>query len=462
MNGVYINKEEITMFILLRKIISALMALVAAAFGCFAVPGDKKCDAVFTGSFIQSWASSSWDDDQWESEMQYMKDCGLEYLIVQDLANKSANESGGGWTLYYDSELPEFEGADRSEADVLEKALYHCKKAGIKLFVPLAMFDDFWTETALTNQYAEICEMSGKMAQEIYENYYEGYEDTFYGWYFVPEINNNLLNVIGVKRLADGLNTILERLTQLDSSLPLLMSPFYTNYLSGGAAVSLAQLVSFFEYTDFRDGDIFCPQDAVGAGWIKERDLEKVWAIYGEAIKASNADVRLWANVECFTSATPDTLTDGITGPAATENTVYVPATFDRLVNQMEIASAYAENIITFSFNHYYSLKYASSMFIETYKDYLANGVLENQAPEAVTGFEKELTDEGVALTWNEAEDNVGVAYYRIEKNGRFFARVETFAGGELICNDAKGRMKDVYTVTAFDAAGNASVSVSA
>ena len=49
------------------------------------------------------------------------------------------------------------------------------------------------------------------------------------------------------------------------------------------------------------------------------------------------------------------------------------------------------------------------------------------------------------------------MAYYRIEKNGKFLMRVETFAGGELVCADEKGRMKDTYTVTAFDAAGNCS-----
>ena len=446
------------MFILIKKIISAFIAFLTVALGGFAVPETKKCDPAFTGSFVQSWASSSWDDEQWESEMEYMKECGLEYLIVQDLANKATEESGGKWTVYYDSKLPEFENADRSESDVLAKALYHCKKAGIKLFVPLAMFDDFWTEMALTNQYAEVCLTSQKMAEEIYNNYYEGYEDTFYGWYFVPEINNNILNIIGVKKLAEGLNGILGKLTELDPSLPLLMSPFYSNYLSGGPALTLAQLVSFFEYTDFRDGDIYCPQDAVGAGWVKEKDLKRVWATYAEAIRTCDADVKLWANVECFTSATADTLLDGITGPAATENTVYVPATFDRLVRQMDIASAYAENIITFSFNHYYSPKFASRFFMNTYNDYLTNGfVLETEAPEAVTGLEKTEAENGVELTWNEAEDNFGIAYYRIEKNGKFLARVETFAGGDLKLVDENGRKKDIYTVTAFDAAGNKS-----
>ncbi len=450
------------MFILLKKILCALMAFIMAMLTGFAVPEEKKCDPAFTGSFVQSWASSYWSDDQWESEMEYMKDCGLEYLVVQDLATKGANADGGKWTLYYDSSLPEFENADRSENDVLEKALYHCKKAGIKVFVPLAMFDDFWTELALTDQYAEVCKISEKMAEEIYNNYYEGYEDTFFGWYFVPEINNNILNVIGVRRLAEGLNGILEKLTELDSSLPLLMSPFYTNYLSGGKTVSLAQLVSFFEYTEFRDGDIFCPQDAVGAGWTDVEDLKMMWALYSEAISTADADVRLWANVECFTSAAEDTLTDGITGPSATENTVSVPVTLDRLAYQMDVASGYAENIITFSFNHYYSLKFASPMFMETYKDYLANGfVLESESPSAVTNFEKTATENGVRLTWDEAEDNFGVAYYRIEKDGKFLARVETFAGGDLVYEAEGAKLSSEYTVTAYDAAGNASEAVS-
>lgn len=450
------------MFILLKKFLSALIAFVMLLSSGFAVPEEKKCDPAFTGSFVQSWASSYWDDDQWESEMEYMKECGLEYLVVQDLATKSAKSQGGRWTVYYDSELPEFENADRSDSDVLEKALRHAKKAGIKVFVPLAMYDDFWNEGALTKQYYEICETSQKMAEEIYGKYYEGYEDTFFGWYFVPELSNGLITAIGLKGISAGLNGILDKLTEIDSSLPLLLSPFYSRYTATGPSVTLLQLTSFFNSTKFRDGDIYCPQDAVGAGWVKEEDLPMTWAIYAKAVESCDADVKLWANVECFTSPVADSLTDGILGPEVTENTVYIPATLDRVARQMDVASAYAENIITFSFNHYYSLKYASSMFMDTYKDYLANGyVLESEAPEAVTEFTKTETAEGVELKWNESGDNFGVAYYRIEKNGKFLARAEFFAGGDAVYTDINGNIGDSYSITAFDAAGNASVAVS-
>lgn len=449
------------MIILVKKMLCAIIAFFMAALGGFVLPQEKKCAPVFKGSFIQSWASGSWNDEQWESEMAYMKDCGLEYLIVQDLATKSSEETGGRWTLYYDSNLPEFENADKGENDVLAKALYHCKKAGIKLFVPLAMFDDFWTQTALTKQYYEICETSQKMAEEIYENYYEGYEDTFFGWYFVPEISNSLLMAISMSGLAKGLNGILSKLTEIDPSLPLLLSPFYSNYLSTGSTLTLTQLVSFFNTVDFRNGDIYCPQDAVGAGWTEMEDLPMIWAMYGEAVKSAKADVKLWANVECFTTPYADTLTDGILAPEKTENTEYIPATLDRVAKQMEIASGYAENIITFSFNHYYSLKYSSSMFMDTYKDYVANNyVLEDKCPTAVKDLTKAQTENGVELKWGEAEDNFGIAYYRIEKNGTFLVRVETFAGGELHFTDGSGNENDKYTVTAYDAAGNFSEGV--
>ena len=67
-------------------------------------------------------------------------------------------------------------------------------------------------------------------------------------------------------------------------------------------------------------------------------------------------------------------------------------------------------------------------------------------------------------LSWTAATDNIGIAYYRITVNGRFLARVEaTRDGVETVFVDSSVRPgKTVYTVTAFDGAGNASESVSA
>ena len=122
---------------------------------------------------------------------------------------------------------------------------------------------------------------------------------------------------------------------------------------------------------------------------------------------------------------------------------------------QMDIASRYAENIITFSYNHYYSPDYANSGFIETYYDYIANGyVLETEAPTAPENITVTATDEGNLLTWDAAEDNIGIAYYRIEKDGKFLARVDLVNGDEALeylDTGAKGE----YSIVACDCAGN-------
>ena len=69
----------------------------------------------------------------------------------------------------------------------------------------------------------------------------------------------------------------------------------------------------------------------------------------------------------------------------------------------------------------------------------------------------------GIELSWSQAEDNMGISHYRIEKNGEFLCRAETFDGyHRLSCTDESGTLDDVYTITAYDAAGNASVAVTA
>jgi hypothetical protein len=99
--------------------------------------------------------------------------------------------------------------------------------------------------------------------------------------------------------------------------------------------------------------------------------------------------------------------------------------------------------------------------FINTYFDYLDNGyVLENEAPTAPSNPKAESTDEGTVLTWDKAEDNIGIAYYRIEKDGKFLVRLDLVKGWEELAVTDTGAMGE-YTITAVDCAGNVSEKVS-
>ena len=406
------------MFKLIPKIISAVMAFIISLMPIGSGKPQQKCSPEFSGTFLQSWMSSSWDDARWQTEIDNMRQAGVKYLILQDVANKAYKSSGGGWTVYYDTDLAVFEDAAKAP-DVIEAALRNCKGTDIKVFVGLAMFDDFWTEGAMTGQYAEMCAVAADMAEEIYGKYYSRYSENFYGWYFTPEFNNILTCQVNIGGMCRGLNEIIARIDALNPSLPLL--------------------------------------------WIREKDLEMTWKLYSEAVKTADADIRLWANCENFTLAFADTAIDGILTRPATENTEAVPATLDRFTRQMKTAAKYAENIITFSYNHYYSPELVSPAYIETYLDYVKNGyVLEGEAP-VMGGFRKSAVDGGVSLDWDAASDNFGIAYYRIEKNGKFLTRIETcYSSPELVYADIGGSVGDEYTITAYDAAGNVSAAVTA
>ena len=421
-------------------------------------PAEQKCKPAFTGTFLQSWYSCTWDDTRWQQEIEAMQAAGIKYLVLQDTAEK-ASRSSGGWTLYYDSELKEFAGASFSDIDVIEAALRNCSGSGIKVFVGLSMFDDFWTEGANTTQYKKICGIAADMAEEIYNKYYGEYADAFGGWYFPPEINNMPICQLNILGICSGINTLISRLDALDPSLPLMLSPFNSDYLSLGSNVASFDWQKFFRHTDLRDGDIFAPQDAVGAGWTKEDNLRRNWEMYRKAVDSDDADVRLWANCENFTSNIEDSFGAGVISRPATENTETVTSTLDRFVKQLSIASEYCDNIITFSYNHYFSPYTVSPIYIETYLDYVANGyVLESNAPGEIENCYKGQYDGNVLITWDEPEDDFGIAYYKIFKDGKLLTRLECCFGLDYTqYYDWNADVSAEYSVVAYDAAGNAS-----
>ncbi len=315
----------------LRRI-SAFLALLAAVLHLTPAPAAQKCAPAVTGSFLQAWYCVGWDDARWDAETAWMKQAGLEYLVLQTAAYLDEN---GGWQVNYDSALPVFAAAEK--ADVLSGALKSCRKAGIKVFVGLADFADWWNLGGLSPQYQTVCGVMTQMQREIWQKYRPQYGETLYGWYFAPEINNVLLLGGGLPSIPRGLNRVLETATALEPSMPVMLSPYFSEaYALGSVTATLPLWQSFFAQTRFRPGDIFCPQDAVGAGWTSEKNLEKVWRMYAAAVEGAEKGVRLWANCENFTAD-------------------HAPALIDRFARQLSAACRYAENIVCFSMNHYYS-----------------------------------------------------------------------------------------------------------
>lgn len=348
---------------MLSKIITAFFLLIASLLRLTPAP-EPKCPAVVTGSFLQAWYCAGWDGDRWDAETAWMKETGLDTLILQHTAQMEAD---GRWTAYYPSALPALQ---NDGADIVGNALKSCKKAGIRVFVGLAEFSGWWDEAGFSGDWDAVCETMAGMQEEIYRNYAPEYGDTLYGWYFSPEISNSPLMKLSLPRIAAGFNKVLNRASELDPAMPVMLSPYYSEYLTvPSVTATLPMWQSFLNMADLRDGDIFCPQDAVGAAWTREKSLEKVWKMYAAAVSSAGADVKLWANCENFTAAQQG----GPFAPPANGLAENIPAPMDRFAWQLETACRYAEKIVCFSMNHYYS-PFADREAYDAYLDY-ADGV---------------------------------------------------------------------------------------
>ncbi len=419
------------------KILSAIFALITLLLPSAQIP-ERKCDPVYSGTFIQSWMSSYWDADRWAEEVENMENAGIEYLILQDTANMA---SDGTWTVYYPSELELFDTTE-SYCDVIKSALEACKDSNIKVFVGLAMFDDWWVESAITSDYIKVCTVMADMAEEISEKY-----DGVYGFYFTPEINNMPTMKLSLGNIIKGLNILIEKIPE---NKPLMLSPYYTEYISVPMVLAAEPMwVKMINKVNFRDGDIIAPQDAVGAQWIQENDLEKIWKMYRTAVDTSDKDIKLWANCENFTLARAKSVISGIFVPPATLNVNSVPCTIDRFARQLDVASRYCENIITFSYNHYHSPSYVNPAFEKTYLDYVNNGFeVETEKPSTPSI----LMNENNVLSWEKAEDNIGISHYVIYRDNKAVAFIEETATHEYVIAD-----DGEYSIEAVDAAGNVS-----
>lgn len=284
----------------LRNTVCALASAWALACSMqphVAVAGEEKHVTHLDGTFIQPWLYMTYDDAQWDAEMQAMKDTGIQYLIMGDVANHNAD---GSWTVYYPSELDFLSGY--TVYDALEPILFYCDKYDIKLYLGMGL-DCAWNSDIASEagreanrQYMEQC---NQITSELYNKYKASYPDTYYGFYFVTELYNTIYmdTDTGIDAYAEGLEEmftlVLERCNQLDPSMSLLFSPYVNIFGYGYASINPDRFTEYWTEVltriPFRDGDMLCPQDSCGGGGMDPAHLARWTAAYRDAVDRANA-----------------------------------------------------------------------------------------------------------------------------------------------------------------------------
>lgn len=280
---------------------------------------------VLTGTFIQPYLLNSFSDKKMQKHCDYLLEAGIDTIILQwSLDDKDGVVTGA----YYPCGLSENGKINSSVADRLLKT---CEAKGMKVVMGLNN-PDTWFSKVLEDVewYEREADLGVRAAREIYALYKEKYPNALYAWYFTPEYYSGIGNN---GRAADFLNLYIDPLNELDPAMPVYFSPFLKSSVT--PAETERQWTEIFSHTHFRPGDVFMPQDSVGAGGIQLSELDTYFAALKRAVDTCPGLVFM-ANNECFTAS-------------------YKAAPFDRVAKQIIISGKYVSGNVTFAYSHYVS-----------------------------------------------------------------------------------------------------------
>lgn len=397
------------------------------------------------GSFMQPGAFANYSLQRMTTHLRYMREVGIDTIILQW---SFENVGDKATRVYFDSSFDAADKAsdfDESGKKLVETLLQAADSLDMKVFLGLNNNDEWWQKAVndkawLTDQ----IEIGLDGAKQLYDTYKQKYPNAFHGWYFVFEYYNFKATSVQIDNAAYLLDGFRDGLYDIDSSMPMMLSPFVSS--SNSTAVEAGDLwEKVFAKTDFREGDIFCCQDSVGAGHIKLEELESYYRELKEAVEKEKG-LRFWANNEDFTQS------DWTTAP------------LDRFVEQMNISSKYVEEHITFAYSHYQNPDIVGkSGYHEAYKEYFETGkvpTLKLSAPEVTHTSQGNGVIVDIEGTLDNSSSTACSLY--IDKNGELLTRIDltnkhnvkniTFSFSDT---NLEGEGVAVYEVYATDYSGN-------
>lgn len=342
---------------------------------------DGKSVARIDGTFFQPYGASDWDDARWDSEMQVLKNVGMHYFIFVPSAEE---DSDGNLHCHY---------------DILEKCLKSAGKFGIRVFIGLNYNNGWWrpdnTEEWLYSQ----METGNKIADELVARYKKEFPEAMHGWYWVWETSNVNIDTPDKERiLANAMNVNLDHLDNIAPSMPFLFSPFVNHKVGKDKKETSEMWKRILPNVHFRKGDIFCPQDCVGAGGL-ELGMQEEWMRALSEAAMTVKGLKFWVNVETF------------------DQKYWTSAPLPRVVEQLRAAKRVSSNIVCFSYCSYNSPNVVNTNYDKVYREYLKTGVLpEVPVPAAPSDLEVKKCEDGVRLVWK-CEDEESTAGYNVYRD---------------------------------------------
>ncbi|MCH3963371.1 MAG: DUF4434 domain-containing protein [Clostridium sp.] len=394
-----------------------------------------------SGTFIQPDMVLDWDDSKWQKELSYLKEVRMKYIVINTfiVQNKSIRR------VYKTSIKDE---SETGSLDTVDICLRNCEKSGFKVFLGINYNTMWWKigprkPTWLYKQMRK----DNFAIQELYEKYHKKYKNAFFGWYWVYEVDNlNFKKRNDFKILANAVNINLNYMGKSNTRLPVMISPFMNSKYSSPETYA-DNWRYFFKLCNFKEGDIFCPQDSIGGGGLNISELREWFKHLNKAVR-STKELLFWANVETF------------------DHNNWCSAPMKRFIRQMRIENPFVDNIITFSYSHYYSPNNIKNGFHRAYKTYIYQHKIYDGRPETPKWFKIGKVNNNTLIQWEISRNAAG---YKLYCNGEeiYSSTVQRNYGGnkkqpwgEFIYKNAP--LKSKYEIRTIDFWGNMSRKITA
>ncbi|MCI1944627.1 DUF4434 domain-containing protein [Clostridium luticellarii] len=384
---------------------SILLIILISVFGFIYFNSPLRANKdhpIITGSFIQLDMTQHWNNDDWKNELNYFKENKMKYIIITNISQTQGNVT----KTCYKSNIPGYKKI-YGNVDPVELCLKNAEALNLKVFIEPNFNSDWWQ--ILPDNYSWLnsqMNRSNIIADELYKKYHSRYPNAFYGWYFPYEVDNaKFTKASEFDNLSNAINLHLNYLDSKKERLPILLSPFM-NSSAGSSKEYASNWQYLFSKTNFKNGDIFCPQDSIGSGRLKLEEVNSWYTALRKAVD-KKPGMLFWANAENFDYV----------------NNSSVP--LDRFLKQLILESPCVDNIICFSYSHYYSPDNINSGFNKEYSYYVKNGKL----PDRKLGIPQNLTISTLEknkfkITWSSPENTDDICGYEVYRDNVLISRV--------------------------------------
>ena len=214
--------------------------------------------------------------------------------------------------------------------------------------------------------------------------------------------------------------------------MPLMLSPFMNHKVGGNAEEYGKMWENVFAQTHFRFGDIFAPQDCVGAGGLN-LDLSDWFSKLKQAVN-TKPGLKFWGNVETF------------------DQQFWVSAPLTRIKKQLDIVNGYVSNLICFAYSHYNSPFVVNKDYHQAYLQYCKEGKLPQIAtPQEVISASMIKVANGMEVKWIPGSLE-SVAGFNIYRNGTLLKKLQIH-GNDFLTSfiDKEGNEDSVYEISTYN-----------